>query len=138
VGLFPSLGVSKMAIAHPPRAVMASVRLFARDLGRRPPEGQVHANRPSQKGHRWRRFKAVLTIFVARQGAKVSHLWMTPAPDLDSLSHEDMKSLILTLLARVAELEAQLGKPAKNSSNSSVPPSKEFKANARRPRSSPC
>jgi hypothetical protein len=55
---------------------------------------------------------------------------MTPPPDLDSLSHEDMKSLILTLLARVAELEAQLGKPAKNSSNSSVPPSKEFKANA--------
>jgi Family of unknown function (DUF6444) len=55
---------------------------------------------------------------------------MTPPPDLDSLSREDMKSLILTLLARVAELEAQLGKPPKNSSNSSVPPSKEFKANA--------
>jgi hypothetical protein len=55
---------------------------------------------------------------------------MTPPPDLDSLSHEGMKSLILTLLARVAELAAQLGKPAKNSSNSSVPPSKEFKANA--------
>lgn len=31
---------------------------------------------------------------------------------------------------RVAELEAQLGKPPKNSSNSSVPPSKGFKANA--------
>jgi transposase len=41
-----------------------------------------------------------------------------------------MKSLILTLLTRVAELEAQLGKPPKNSSNSSVPPSKDFKANA--------
>jgi transposase len=55
---------------------------------------------------------------------------MTPPPDLDSLSREDMKSLILALLARVAELEAQLGKPPKNSSNSSVPPSKDFKANA--------
>ena len=47
---------------------------------------------------------------------------MTPPPDLDSLSHEDMKSLILTLLARMAELAAQLGKQPKNSSNSSVPP----------------
>ena len=62
---------------------------------------------------------------------------MTPLPDLDSLSREDMKSLILALYeqvraltARVAELEAQLGKPPKNSSNSSVPPSNDFKANA--------
>jgi transposase len=55
---------------------------------------------------------------------------MTLPPDLDSLSREDMKSLILSLYTRVAELEAQLGKPPKNSSNSSVPPSKDFKANA--------
>jgi transposase len=55
---------------------------------------------------------------------------MALPPDLDSLSREDMKSLILSLYTRVAELEAQLGKPPKNSSNSSVPPSKDFKANA--------
>ena len=61
---------------------------------------------------------------------------MTPLPDLDSLSREDMKSLILalyeqvrTVTARAAELEAQLEQPAKNSGNSSVPPSKDFKAN---------
>jgi len=61
---------------------------------------------------------------------------MTPLPDLDSLSREDMKSLILALYeqvriltARAAELEAQLEKPAKNSGNSSMPPSKDFKAN---------
>jgi transposase len=64
---------------------------------------------------------------------------MTPLilpPDLDSLSREDMKSLILALyeqvqvlMARVAELEAQLGGPPKNSDNSSLPPSKDFKAN---------
>jgi transposase len=64
---------------------------------------------------------------------------MTLPPDLDSLSHEDMKSLILALYeqaraltARVAELETRLGEPPKNSSNSSVPPSKDFKANARK------
>jgi transposase len=57
-------------------------------------------------------------------------------PDLDALSREDMKSLILALYeqvqvltARVAELEAQLGGPPKNSGNSSLPPSKDFKAN---------
>jgi len=62
---------------------------------------------------------------------------MTPPSDLDSLSSEDKNSLILALYeqvraltARVAELEAQGGKPPKNSSNSSVPPSKDFKANA--------
>jgi transposase len=56
--------------------------------------------------------------------------------DLDSLSREDMKSLILALYeqvqvltTRVAELEAQLGGPPKNSDNSSLPPSKDFKAN---------
>jgi transposase len=34
------------------------------------------------------------------------------------------------LMTRVAELEAQLGGPPKNSSNSSLPSSKDFKANA--------
>jgi transposase len=59
-----------------------------------------------------------------------------PPPDLDTLTREDMKSLILALheqvqglMARVAELEAQLGVPPKNSGNSSLPPSKDFKAN---------
>jgi transposase len=64
---------------------------------------------------------------------------MTPPilpPDLDALSREDMKSLILALheqvqglMARVAELEARLDVPPKNSGNSSLPPSKDFKAN---------
>src|SRR5689334_18453692 len=74
-------------------------------------------------------------------------------PELDALPREDMKSLILALYqqvrvlvtqvqevtaqlqvqtARVAELEAQLNLPPKNSDNSSLPPSKAFKANAKR------
>jgi transposase len=74
-------------------------------------------------------------------------------PELDALPREDMKSLILALYqqvrvlvtqvqeltaqlqvqtARVAELEAQLSLPPKNSDNSSLPPSKAFKANAKR------
>lgn len=64
-------------------------------------------------------------------------------PDLKKLTPEQKDDLILQLWAvvqvqaeqiqvlqkRVAELEARLGEPPKNSGNSSVPPSKEFKAN---------
>ena len=56
--------------------------------------------------------------------------------DLDAMSREDMKSLIVMLIKRldeaekrIAELEARLKEPPKNSGNSSVPPSKGFKAN---------
>ncbi len=54
---------------------------------------------------------------------------MIPPSDLDAMTREDMKSLILALVERINALEARLGEPPKNSGNSSVPPSKEFKAN---------
>lgn len=63
--------------------------------------------------------------------------------DLDRCSREDLKALICTLVQqveqqeqrikeqerRITELEARLNEPPKNSGNSSVPPSKGFKAN---------
>ena len=63
--------------------------------------------------------------------------------DLDRCSRGDLKALIRTLVQqveqqeqrikeqerRIAELEARLNEPPKNSGNSSVPPSKGFKAN---------
>ena len=71
---------------------------------------------------------------------------MAQLPDLDTLSREDLKSLIVALwdqagqvkelnkrvadqAQRIAELEARLNEPPKTSGNSSVPPSKGFKAN---------
>ena len=55
---------------------------------------------------------------------------MTELPDLSLLSHDEKDALIRALwaqiqalTARVAELEAKLGEPAKNSGNSSQPPS---------------
>ena len=71
---------------------------------------------------------------------------MAQLPDLDALSREDMKSLIVALwdqagqvkelnkrvaeqAPRIAALEARLNEPPKTSGNSSVPPSKGFKAN---------
>lgn len=68
---------------------------------------------------------------------------MTPLPDLSQLSHAQKDALIHALWAqvqallgqvetlskRVAELEARLNEPPKNSGNSSVPPSKGFKPN---------
>jgi len=60
--------------------------------------------------------------------------------DLAQLSKDDLIELVLSqaaqiaaLARRVAELEARLGEPPKDSSNSSVPPSRDRKAN-RRPR----
>jgi len=50
-------------------------------------------------------------------------------PELEGLSAEDMRSLIVELVKRINELEARLNEPPKNSGNSSVPPSKGFKAN---------
>src|SRR5271170_4634204 len=64
-------------------------------------------------------------------------------PDLKKLTPEQKDDLILELWAiaqvqaeqirtfqkRVAELEARLNEPPKNAGNSSVPPSKGFKAN---------
>jgi transposase len=63
--------------------------------------------------------------------------------DLDRCSRGDLKALIRTLVQqveqqeqrikeqerRIAELEARLNEPPKNRGNSSVPPSKAFKAN---------
>src|SRR5438067_157101 len=61
---------------------------------------------------------------------------MTPLPDLSSLSHGEKDALISvlweqvqTLTKRVAELEARLNEPPKNSGNSSVPPSRDRKPN---------
>lgn len=68
---------------------------------------------------------------------------MTLEQDLDRCSREDLKALIHSLLRqvellerqvkaqaqRIEELEARLNEPPKNSGNSSVPPSKGFKAN---------
>lgn len=61
---------------------------------------------------------------------------MTPPLNLSLLSHEEKDALILALFEqvaaltkRVAELEARLGDPPKDSGNSSVPPSKSQKAN---------
>lgn len=60
---------------------------------------------------------------------------MTQLPDLSGLSHSEKNALIgalwaqiQALTARVAELEAKLGEPAKNSDNSSQPPSQDKKA----------
>jgi transposase len=67
---------------------------------------------------------------------------MTQLPDLSTLSHAEKDALIRalwdqveTLSRRVAELEARLGEPPKGSGNSSVPPSRDRKAN--RPRRPP-
>lgn len=61
---------------------------------------------------------------------------MTELPDLSLLSHDEKDALIRALwaqiqvlTARVAALEARLGVPAKNSDNSSQPPSQDAKAN---------
>lgn len=61
---------------------------------------------------------------------------MTLEEDLEHCSRGDLKALIITLMKqveqqerRIAELEARLNEPPKNSGNSSVPPSKGFKAN---------
>jgi transposase len=48
---------------------------------------------------------------------------------LARLTAEEKDALILALLERVAELEARLGEPPKDSGNSSVPPSRDRKAN---------
>jgi transposase len=67
---------------------------------------------------------------------------MTQLPELSILSHAEKDALIRaqweqveTLIRRVAALEARLGEPPKGSSNSSVPPSRDRKAN--RPRRPP-
>src|SRR5713101_4939717 len=57
---------------------------------------------------------------------------MTPRPDLSTLTSEEKDALIVALLERVAELEARLGGPPKNPSNSSVPPSTGRKRNKHR------
>jgi len=68
---------------------------------------------------------------------------MTPLPDLSALSHAEKDALILALWQQVevlneqvralrqevAELRARLDEPPKSSSNSSVPPSRDRKAN---------
>jgi transposase len=61
---------------------------------------------------------------------------VTELPDLSFLSHDEKDELIRALwaqvqalTARVAELETALGKPPKNSDNSSQPPSRDKKAN---------
>lgn len=68
---------------------------------------------------------------------------MKDLPDLKHLSREELEDLTLTLWRqvqslsqhleslsrRVEELEARLNEPPKNSGNSSVPPSKDFKSN---------
>jgi transposase len=61
---------------------------------------------------------------------------VTQLPDLNHLSHSEKDALIHALWAqvqaltvRVAELEARLGEPPKNSDNSSQPPSRDKKAN---------
>jgi hypothetical protein len=61
---------------------------------------------------------------------------VTNLPDLDRLSHGEKDALIRALwaqvhalTARIAELEARLGGPPKNSDNSSQPPSRDQKTN---------
>jgi transposase len=68
---------------------------------------------------------------------------MTQGIDLDNCSRGDMKHMIRLLMKqvetleshvkeqdkRIAELEARLNEPPKNSGNSSIPPSKGFKGN---------
>ena len=54
---------------------------------------------------------------------------MTLPPDLDAMTHEDMKSLNLALFEKIDELEARLNEPPKGPGNSSVPSSKTSKAN---------
>ncbi len=60
---------------------------------------------------------------------------MNQLPNLANLSHAEKDALIhalwaqvQALTARVAELEARLGGPPKNSDNSSQPPSRDQKA----------
>ena len=60
-----------------------------------------------------------------------------PPETLDSLNKDELKPLVLALfeqnkvlLARIAELEAKLGRPPKTPTNSSLPPSTGQKANA--------
>lgn len=74
--------------------------------------------------------------------AKMSPASMAPTPTqpLDSLSHAEKDLLIVALLARVeelcarvAELEAKLGRLPKTPENSSAPPSKGQKASAPAP-----
>ena len=62
--------------------------------------------------------------------------------DLDALNKGELKKLVVALLeqnkrllARIAELEARLDQPPKNPTNSSVPPSKGYKANTVKPKS---
>jgi transposase len=61
---------------------------------------------------------------------------MIPPPDLSKLTETEKDALILalwaqvqTLTARVAELQARLNQPPKTPGNSSLPPSREHKAN---------
>jgi transposase len=61
---------------------------------------------------------------------------VTNLPNLEHLSHAEKDALIhalwaqvQALTARVADLEARLGEPAKNSDNSSQPPSRDKKPN---------
>ena len=61
---------------------------------------------------------------------------MTPEA-LDSLDKDGLKSLVLELLARIAELEAKLGKPPKTPDNSSLPPSRGHKARGEEPAAKP-
>jgi transposase len=61
---------------------------------------------------------------------------MSPVANLSGLSRAELEELtqelVLQLAAlrrRVADLEARLNEPPKTSGNSSLPPSKDFKAN---------
>ena len=49
--------------------------------------------------------------------------------ELEALSKDQLIDLVLRLIERIEALEAQLGHPAKTAKNSSVPPSRERKAN---------
>jgi transposase len=55
------------------------------------------------------------------------------AEELSGLTVGELVALVLRLQARVAELEARLAEPPKTSGNSSVPPSKSYKANRKPP-----
>src|SRR5271165_1112519 len=65
---------------------------------------------------------------------------MSPVPNLSGLSRAELEELTQGLILRVealeerlAELEARLNEPPKTSGNSSLPPSKDFKANKTSP-----